>query len=320
MGDGMPYHLEKGPLLRIFEGHLNGNRASLEATLGVLETSEANDSVDWLFAGAPALWNDPAFGSGNPGDRRPTADEMRGRLLTEWFGYEQDAAGNWGPKQPPEQTTGYWIGYRGDVHRIVRTAMKWALKLALGTGSDDRSKQPEPWPIELFWKCPAPWFEAWVVSRRVPRTDMGLVTVFLVSPSHEGASVAESPIAYSAVATPPGASHPIPSWEDDYQWIGKKHPDPNKFPDRPRVKNAVDRDFATWVVTHKQHRIFGHVGRETGVGGNGSAERDREKNTAGPQEFADLTIPQLAMWEGTDNVVVVAPSLPAGGIKHDGKV
>jgi hypothetical protein len=73
-------------------------------------------------------------------------------------------------------------------------------------------------------------------------------------------------------------------------------------------------------VTHKQHRIFGHVGRETGVGGNGAAEQDREKNTAGPQEFADLTIPQLAMWEGTGKIVVVAPSMPAGGIEHDGSV
>jgi hypothetical protein len=146
---------------------------------------------------------------------------------------------------------------------------------------------------------------------------MGLVTVFLVSPSHEGASVAESPIAHSPVATPPGAGHPVPSTEDDYEWLGQqKHP----VPDRPRVKNAVDRDFATWVVTHKQHRILGHVGRGTGDRGNGSAEQEREENTAGPREFTDLTIPQLAMWEGRDEIVVVAPSMPAGGVKHDGKV
>jgi hypothetical protein len=317
MGDGMPYHLEKGPLLRIFEGHLNGDRAKLEAALGAFETAETDDSVDWLFAGAPELWNDPAFGTGDPGDRRPTADQMRRRLLTEWFGYEEDPAGKWGPKQPPDPTTGYWIGYRGDVHRIVRTAMKWALKLALGTGSDDRSRQPQPWPIELFWKCPAPWFEAWVVSRRVPRTDMGLVTVFLVSPSHEGASVAESPIAHSPMATPPGGGHPVPSTEDDYELLGE-HPHP--IPGRPRVKNPVDRDFATWVVTHRQHRIFGHVGRGTGARGNGSVEHDREKYTAGPRELSDLTIPQLARWEGRDEIVVVAPSMAAGGVKHDGKV
>jgi hypothetical protein len=317
MGDGMPYHLEKGPLLRIFEGHLNGDRPSLEASLAVLEQSEANHSVDWLFAGAPGLWNDPAFGSGGPGDRRPTADVMRRRVLTEWFGYEEDPTGRWRPKQPPGQTTGYWIGYRGDVHGIVRTAMTWALKLALGTGSDDRSGQPEPWPIELFWKCPAPWFEAWVVSRRVPRTDMGLVTVFLVSPSHVGASVAESPIAHSATATPPGGGHPVPSTEDDYEWLGQ-HPHP--VADRPRVQNAVDRDYATWVVTHKRHGIFGHFGRGTGNGGNGSAEQEREENTAGPRDLTDLTVPQLAMWEGEDEIVVVAPSMAAGGVKHDGKV
>jgi hypothetical protein len=79
---------------------------------------------------------------------------------------------------------------------------------------------------------------------------------------------------------------------------------------------AVDREFATWVVTHSQHRIFGRKGR----GGGGSGDRRSEENTAGSSEFADLTIPQLAMWEGKDEIVVVAPSMPAGGIKHDGKV
>jgi hypothetical protein len=73
-------------------------------------------------------------------------------------------------------------------------------------------------------------------------------------------------------------------------------------------------------VTHEQHRIFGHVGRGTGERGNESAEREREENTAGPREFTDLTIPQLAMWEGRDEIVVVAPSMAAGGVKHDGKV
>jgi len=144
MGDGMPYHLEKGPLLRIFEKHLNGDRAAMQATLDVLRASERNDGLDWILL--PALWNDPAFQNGPQ-----TGDQMRIRLLTEWFGLEPDGAGGWREPQPPPATTGYWIGYRGDVATIVRRAVLWAVELALGTGSDSPISHPDPWPIELFW-------------------------------------------------------------------------------------------------------------------------------------------------------------------------
>jgi hypothetical protein len=255
---------------------------------------------------------------------------MRDRVLTEWFGYESDGAGGWRKPQPPPATTGYWIGYRGDVDRIVRRALLWAIELSLGTGSDGPpTGQRDPWPIELFWKCPAPWFEAWVVSRRVPTTAAGLVTVVLVTPSHQGADVATSPIATSPVATPPGATHPVPSFQDDYELLTFPSPLPAEFPVssphpappppvRPRVP-ARDRNFATWVVTHAQHAI---AGDPTGRPQNASdaARRARQENTAGPREFTDLEIPQLAEWEGTGEIVVVAPSMAAGGVKHDGSV
>jgi hypothetical protein len=322
MGDGMPYHLEKGPLLRIFEAHLNGDRATLQATLNVLRVSEQSDSLDWILTGVPALWSDPAFALGPQ-----SGVQMRDRVLMEWFGYESDGAGGWRKPHPPRATTGYWIGYRGDVDRIVRRALLWATELALATGSDGQPNgDGDPWPIELFWKCPAPWFEAWVVSRRVPTTAAGLVTVVLVTPSHQGADVATSPIASSPVATPPGATHPVPSWQDDYECLAFPRPPSAAFPvsrqhpvpGRPRVP-ARDRDFATWVVTHEQHAI---AGDPTGGALNAldAARRARQANTAGPREFTDMEIPQLAEWEGTGDVVVVSPSMAAGGIKHDGQV
>ena len=211
MGDGMPYHLEKGPLLGIFEKYLNGDRPMLEATLETLQASERGHDVKWI-TDSP-LWDDPSFSPQWPGL------VMRDRLLREWFGYEPDGAGGWHPPQPPRPTTGYWIGYRGDVATIVRRVILWALELALGVGSDTPIARPTPWPIELFWKCPAPWFEGWVVSRRVPTTNAGLVTVVLVTPSHMGADVALSPIATSPVASPAGSSHPVPSWQDDYELL-----------------------------------------------------------------------------------------------------
>lgn len=321
MGDGMPYHLEKGPLLQILESHLNSDRAGLQARLEVVRESERNDSLDWILGGVPELWQDPAFARG------PQAgDVMRTRLMTEWFGYEEDGAGGWQKPQPPPSTTGYWIGYRGDVDKIVRTAVHWALELALATGSDaEATKSVEPWPIEIFWKCPAPWFEAWVVSRRVGGTDRGLVTIVLVSPSHRGATVSESPIARSPVATPPGAQHPVPSYQDDYEQLERdgpdlvavNHPDPLNFPGRPRVP-AVDRDYATWVVTHERHNVVG--GLPPPRNGPGNPWRADEENTAGPFEFAIWSIPQLTVYEGSGDIVVVSPSMAAGGVKHDGSV
>lgn len=313
MGDGMPYHLEKGPLLRIFEAYLNGDRATLESRLEVLRASEKEDSLAWILDGVPQLWNDPAFARGPQ-----SGEEMRRRLLSEWFGYEEDGAGGWRKPRPAAATTGYWIGYRGDVDRIVRRGILWAVELALGTGPDGPAERDRPWPVELFWKCPAPWFEAWVVSRRIPSTPVGLVTVVLVTPSHRGADVAQSPVASSATATPAGAAHPVPSWQDDYELLtfaaaspgssASPVSSPHPKADRPRVP-ARDRAYATWVVTHERNEIVGDRDR-----------RARQTNTAAGRRLGDFEVPQLAEWEGVGDVVVVSPSMAAGGILHDGSV
>jgi hypothetical protein len=130
----------------------------------------------------------------------------------------------------------------------------------------------------------------------------------LVTPSHAGATVSDTPIAHNAQATPPGATHPVPSWQDDYEWLGEAHPDPTNFPGRPRV-SAKDRDYATWVVTHKQHDVVAGTARFL------------DQNTVGPFEFpSDWRIPQLAVYEGQGPIVVVAPSMAAGGVKHDGSM
>jgi hypothetical protein len=302
MGEGMPYHLEKGPLLRIIERNLNADRPTMQAMLGTLQAAIAtnSESMDWLDA-ATALWSDPGFNK----PLSPPGAQMRERIITEWFGYESNGSGGWRRPPVPPPTTGYWIGYRGDVHAIVRRAFAWAIELALGTGAKEHA---QPWPIELFWKCPAPWFEAWVVSRPAAGGTSGLVTVVLVSPSHRAAVVADSPIAHSDTASPSWAQHPVPSWEDDYEWLGQvTHP----VADRPRVKPATDRDFAMWVVSQREHVRFGNVPR---------SEQARQEDTRVGAPFSQWWIPQLAMYEGRGDVVVVAPSMAAGGVKHDGTV
>jgi hypothetical protein len=285
------------------------------AKLEVLRDSNVRDSLDWLDI--PDVWSDPGFAK--PG--AVPGPIMRDRIITEWFGYVPDGLGGWEKPNPPMSTTGYWIGYRGDVHQIVRRALMWAMEVSLAT----RGEAPEeigraPWPIELFWKCPAPWFEAWVVSRRNPESvaegeDRGLVTVVLVSPSHRGAIVADSPIATSEVASPPGSPHPVPSTQDDYELLDGIHPRPG----RPRV-NALNRQNATWVVSQRQHQIAGVVPDGPQTLSLAIIDRARQENTIGPWPFAEWAIPQFAVWEGTGEVVVVAPSMPAGGVKHDGEV
>jgi hypothetical protein len=300
----MPYHLEKGPLLRIIERHINADRSTMQQHLAAL-VANTGPPLAWLDLVA-GLWADPAFNKPNA----VAAQLVKSRIATEWFGYTP-AANGWAPPDPALPTTGYWIGYTGDVEAIVRKALVWAMELALGKGSSNPAGKP--WPIELFWKCPTPWFETWVSTRKVPNSSTGLVTVTFLSPSHNGAIVADSPLAVSAVASPQGGGHPVPSWEDDYEWLGHPHP-VQVAPSRPRVVPPTARRFATWVVSHKRHRIVGEEVPEE------LAERLREIFTAQPAEFRDFAIPQLTHWVGDGEVVIVSPSMAAGGIKHDGAV
>lgn len=318
MPGGMPYHIEKGATLTLFEQYLNGPRADMQASLDILGASEG--TLDWLKPGMPpGLWEHPIWTASGA---HASGDELRDDITRRWFGvtFHNGAwtegsfrGGQW--VEGPSGRTGYWIGYRGNVAEIVRRALQWALELALSTGSGETAAGGRPvWPIEIFWKCPAPWFEAWVVSRRVAPEGRGLVTVVFVTPSHEGASVSESPLAQSDVAGGWG-THPVPSFQDDYEQLGVKHP---QHPGRPRV-SALDREFATWVVTHENHHLADDTGPEPEAG-NGDAATVFEENTAAPREFAVASIPQLAVYEGDGPIVVVAPSMAAGGVKHDGSV
>ena len=151
MGDGMPYHLEKGGLLRVFESRFNDRtREEMQDLHTRLQASEETGSVDWVL-GSQA-WRHDAFTRSGRGSGKAQAD-----LLEHWFG--RTLTGDLpaeGERPPP-----YWIGYDGRVDTIVVKALRWAVELALACGSDDKTAAGlEPWPIELFWKCPSPWFEA----------------------------------------------------------------------------------------------------------------------------------------------------------------
>ena len=69
---------------------------------------------------------------------------------------------------------------------------------------------------------------------------------------------------------------------------------------------APNRTYAMWVVTHTRQIKSGFV---TVV-----------DNNAAPSDLADWGIAQLACYQGNGDIVVVSPSMAAGGIKHDGSV
>jgi hypothetical protein len=69
---------------------------------------------------------------------------------------------------------------------------------------------------------------------------------------------------------------------------------------------ANERRWATWLVTHRDHHLAGTL--------------DVTANTAVAADFADWGVPQLGIYAGEGDVVVVAPSVPAGGVPHDGEV
>jgi hypothetical protein len=291
MGEGMPYHLEKGPTLRIIEEYLNGDRSHVCQVLNRVRAAVGQPLV-WLDA-IPGLWADPRFANANVSPREV--------ILRDWFGYEKPA-NTWVPPDPNRAVTGYWIGYKGDVAEIVRGAFQWALELSLRTNAGPGEpclKGPTPLPIELLWHCPAPWFEAWVVRRpvQVGAAQGGGVSIVFATPSHNGANVAESPIAHYNTTKVPGFSHPVPSTELDY----------SVFPAGGPTPGAAERQraHAMWVVTHEDQQ---------------SNTAAKVTFTATDSDFADWGIASLNTYEGTGPVVVVSPSLNAGGVRINGTV
>jgi hypothetical protein len=302
----MPYHLEKGATLQLMEEWLNGTPAEMRAVYDRLRTG--GEPLDWMLTAN--LWTDPRF-TKSPLGSGPAVAEA---IARDWFGYEH-VQGAWRRQDGP--TTGYWTAYRGAVDTIVRRTLCWAMQIALGLEADGAGTVRQvPWAVELFWKCESPWFEGWVLSRPVDppattagvRTNRGLVTVVFLTPAHRGSVVATSPIAVAAKATSAAFPHPVPSWENDYERVWP-------LPGYPaaRAPKAVDRQHAMWVITHRTH-----------VATPASAASG---NNAAGSGLSVLDIPQLAVYVGSPpkhsgwgDVVVVSPSMPSGGVTHDGKV
>ena len=91
----MPYHLEKGPTIRLLEQHLNGTAAEMRASLDALRASV--DKVDWVIDGIPGLWDDPLFQHSPLG----SGQGVQEALIRNWLGFE-DVGGVWQRANDPD--------------------------------------------------------------------------------------------------------------------------------------------------------------------------------------------------------------------------
>jgi hypothetical protein len=300
MPTGMPYHLEKGGTLRLLEKWLNKPSTNRPALIEMLRTATA--PAAWIeHPLLDGFWGDAAFNIDVPLDPNGGI-ARRTEIIRNWFGHE-GVPGNWQKVEKP--TTGYWIAYNGEVEEIMRRALVWALELSLGVGPGQPvGSKSRSWDIEFYWKCPCPWFEAWVLQRPVEAAKpkgRGVVSVVFLTPSHKGSNVAESPIATAAkTMTVGGPPHPVPSTEPHYQVIRN---DGTLTPVEPTEPH--ERQYAMWVATHEDHTT---TGTEVVT-----------VDTTSAADFQEWGIPQLNIYAGMNDVVVVSPSMAAGGVKQGGE-
>jgi hypothetical protein len=170
---GMPYHLEKGPLLSVLEDFCNrGPEARLVKALKELRAGTPLPDVG-PFDSPNLYWPRFPWPYQNPG-------QLIAHFNDHWLGI------------PPTSTThtGHWQFYEGPVEDIMRETMIRALELVLGVDHDPADEAPVPtrhWLIDFFWKCPQPWFEGWVSWRKLGQGwSEGKVTVIFATPADDG--------------------------------------------------------------------------------------------------------------------------------------
>jgi hypothetical protein len=164
MGDGMPYHLEKGPTLRILEDTSIVTPQGMVALLGRLRTP----GVDWFVDDHPLGPPRGGMTRSSSGARWPNGQALARRHHPEVVRLEAGPGhrvGRLGQDQPDRVLDRLQGRPARDRPRGIRVG-----------GGDRARHQPRvqrlasvrSWPIEIFWKCPEPWFEAWVTVQPIP--------------------------------------------------------------------------------------------------------------------------------------------------------
>lgn len=148
MPGSMPLHVQRGPYVAALELFAK-DKASLIAARQALR-DPAVDLASVVDFGAV----DPAYAA---------------HLRADWY---ETTPGPNGPTRAAfsasNTTTGFWTGYHGDVHEIVRLTLHTGIDVALGIPWDTPNAEVatkakgEPKPALLLWVCPSPWFGGYV--------------------------------------------------------------------------------------------------------------------------------------------------------------
>ncbi|HEY2811922.1 MAG TPA: hypothetical protein VGJ03_00520 [Acidimicrobiales bacterium] len=197
MSNGMPYHLEKGPVFSTFEAHKYQTKDVYCDILGQLRQKDAtgNYAVDICDL---LPYKDPALNYGPYN----TQELRRYHMNVHWFGmlptgqvangratYTPQTNGTFQWIDNP--TTGWWRNYFGDVEGIMRETLTRAAEIALGLDHGEaippksQRARLRCWPMEYVVTCPAAWFEGWLSWRKTGNGQRdGHVTINMVVPAH----------------------------------------------------------------------------------------------------------------------------------------
>jgi hypothetical protein len=271
----MPYTLTRGPLLTLLENALNPKnaqeRSARDGVLAALRGGMPLSQIPWVTSAA--VQNVAIPGNG-----------LDIRLEEDWFG---------NPPVPGRNTTGYWVGYRGDVEGVLREGLIRAIEVSLGIAHDgDPESAERSWPVDIQWKCPNPYFEVWVTWRQHPG-DRGQVNVLIATPPDRVNRLTTEP----RLPPPTTGVQPVPTPLAE-----------------PLTATGVQ---GMWLVTHEHHAPLVHLRR---VDTPAQEVRELLQVNAGERvplpdldaDTWDIPIPST-VWEDTGDVVVVAPPSYAGG-------
>ena len=189
MPTGMPYSLEKGPYFSVIESYTNKSSINMLTALRHLRKGLPITQLKAL---------DSTTLDSGPYNK----EQLAAHIDKDWFGFRQDAnTGAWTKQpdwHPTDNThTGFWMEWYGDAEAVWRETLIRALELCLGLDHDEeppRNAVPRHWHLEMFWRCPIPWFEGWVTWRSHGTTRRaGQVTVIVSTPGH-GYPVKNTPL------------------------------------------------------------------------------------------------------------------------------
>ena len=175
MGAAMPYIVSRNTILSKVEKYAVDPK-NLLTSLARLRDGKTKSLAIWE---AP-IYSDPAFLNGPDGKPKPEAVEEVRHIRVHWLGNPAKATPpDAGPMRMPSNSgptnaTGWWAGWDGDAHEIVRQTTQRAYQVALGIEDAQLANLPawdavaRCWPITFVWTCGSPMFQGFVIWDRHP--------------------------------------------------------------------------------------------------------------------------------------------------------